>query len=225
MGGRLLAVGGLICVVAALCSCRTARVPPWDPASGTPPPPRVLLDVEGRAQQRSLSCESRSACDLLAYLGREIDEDAFREGMPRSDNPHHGFVGDVNAPGGQLPPAGYGVYAEPVAARLRSYGFAARAVRGRDLAWLERQLAQRRPVIVWATAGMQAARAVELRDARGRPFLAVPWEHSFLVVGYGPGDIVVVDAATGEEKRVPRRRFDAAWAVLGRMAVVVETAP
>lgn len=210
------------CILSALllAACSATPTPRWDPASGTPPPARVHLRVPGKAQERSLSCESRSAVDLLAHYGRGMSEDAFRLGLPVSDNPDLGFVGDVDAPGGRLPPAGYGVHAEPVAARLTAVGLPARAVRGRDLAWLRRELAAGRPVIVWATAMLDVPPPVPMQDARGRAFVAVPGEHTFLATGYEPGRILLVDSATGRERAVPERRFDASWATLGRQAVV-----
>jgi uncharacterized protein YvpB len=188
-------------------------------------PTRVNLRLKGKAQERSLSCESRSACDLLAHYGYRIGEDDFRLGIPLSDNPDEGFVGDVDGPGGFLPPAGYGVHAEPLAARLRAMGLPVRAFRGRDLAWLRFELAQGKPVIVWATSQLDAPRCVVMRDGRGRSFTAVAGEHSYLAVGYGPGHVLLVDAATGRERQVFVRRFDASWAVLGRQAVVPEQAP
>lgn len=188
-------------------------------------PARVNLRLKGKAQERSLSCESRSACDLLAFYGRPMGEDAFRNGIPLSDNPDEGFVGDVDGPGGHLPPAGYGVHAEPLAARLNAVGLPVRAFRGRDLAWLRLQLAQGKPVIVWATSQLDAPPCVVMQDARGRSFSAVAGEHSFLAVGYGPGFVLLVDAATGRERQVFTRGFDASWAALGRQAVVPERAP
>jgi hypothetical protein len=53
---------------------------------------------------------------LAAYWGVFIGEAEFVRALPRSDNPHKGFVGDVNAAAGSLPPLGYGVYAGPIAA-------------------------------------------------------------------------------------------------------------
>ena len=183
------------------------------------------LRLEGKAQERSLSCESRSACDLLAHYGIRLPEDTFRLGIPVTDNPDTGFVGNVDGPGGHLPPAGYGVHAEPVAARLRAVGLPAHAHRGVDLAWLRRALAQGKPVIVWATSMLDTPRPVAMRDAAGRAFVAVPGEHSFLAVGYAPGEVLLVDAATGRLRHVPLRTFDASWATLGRQAVVPDQPP
>ena len=203
-----------------LGACTAQPTPRWDPASGAPRPQRVHLRMDGRAQERSLSCESRSACDLLAHYGLAVAEDAFRLGLPVSDNPDLGFVGDVDGPGEQLPPAGYGVHAGPIAARLTALGLPATATHGKDLDWLRGQLAEGRPVIVWATGMLDAPAPVRMHDRAGRPFTAVRGEHTFLAIGYEPGRIVLLDAATGGEKRVPERRFDASWATLGRQAVV-----
>lgn len=205
--------------VQGLAGCRGTDPAPW--VEGTPPPVRVRLDVRGKAQGRSLSCESRSACDLLAFWGRPVGEAEFLDGLPRSENPERGFVGSVDDPGGGLPPAGYGVYEEPIARRLEAFGAEALAVRAVDLTWLRRQLALRRPVIVWATSGLDAPPATTMHDAKGRTFVAVPYEHTFLAVGYTPGRIVLLDPATGTTKEIPNRRFDASWGVLGRRAVVV----
>jgi uncharacterized protein YvpB len=226
VNARLLPLAGLLALLTlGTARCADPPAPRWDPASGTPLPGRVRLPVRGKAQRRSLSCESRSSADLLAAYGIALSEDGFRTGLPVSDNPDLGFVGDVDGPGEQLPPAGYGVHAEPIAARLREAGLPARAYRGRDLAWLRRQLAAGRPVIVWATGQLDAPAPVRLRDARGRSFVAVRGEHTYLAVGYEPGSVFLVDAATGREREVFDQTFDASWAALGRMAVVAETAP
>ena len=222
---RATAITLFSCLALAGLACTAQPTPRWDPASGQPLPRQVDLRVSGKAQERSLSCESRSACDLLAVYGIALPEDGFRLGLPVSDNPDEGFVGDVNGPGGQLPPAGYGVHAEPVAARLREVGLPATARRGGDLPWLRRQLAAGKPVIVWATSPLDAPRAVTMRDARGRTFRAVPGEHTFLAVGYARGRVFLVDAATGRRREIFERGFDASWATLGRQAVVPDDPP
>jgi uncharacterized protein YvpB len=159
--------------------------------------------------------------DLLRWHGIRVSEAAFRAGLPASDNPDLGFVGDVDGPCGRLPPQGYGVHAEPVAARLRALGLAATALRGQDLRWLFRELAARRPVIVWAIAGLETPVPVCGVDASGRAYVAARGEHTFLAVGYRAGAVALMDPATGEVRWSPADRFDASWAVLGRQAVVV----
>ncbi len=209
----------LLLILAAL-GCRSAPAPRLEPGSTEALPARVKLPVKGKAQERSLSCESRSSVDLLAAYRIRMSEDAFRLGIPLSDNPDRGFVGDVNGPGGQLPPAGYGVHEEPVAARLQEAGLPVRAHAGVDLDWLRRRLAEGRPVIVWATAQLDTPSPMFAYDREGRPYVAVRGEHTFLAVGYGPGSIYLVDSATGRERDITPRRFDASWGTLGRRAVL-----
>ncbi len=62
-------------------------------------------------------------------------------------------------------------------------------------------------------------------DRNGTPFTAVRGEHTFLAVGYAPGIVILVDSATGRERQVVERGFDASWATLGRQAVVPDSAP
>lgn len=182
-----------------------------------------LARAEGRPQARSLSCEARSAADLLAIHGRRGTEEEVLGRLPRSDNPDLGFVGDVDGPSGRLPPEGYGVHEEPIARALVELGLPARAVRGVDLAWLGEETAAGRPVIAWVTGSCTRARPVELRDGAGRAFRAVRGEHTMLVLQVTRREVVVLDPADGRRARYDRDEFDAAWSLLGRRAVT--TAP
>ncbi len=175
--------------------------------------------LSGVPQRRSLSCESRSACDLLAAQGIAVDEVDFLAGLPRSDNPNLGFVGDPDGPGGNLPPDAYGVHAGPVAARMREYGLKAVAEEDRSLEWLRAELDAGRPVIVWATTGCRRSERVVLTDARGGRFHAAKWEHTYLAIGRVGPRILLLDPISGDVERIEERTFDAAWAALGRSAV------
>lgn len=182
-----------------------------------------LARLEGRPQARSLSCEARSAADLLALHGRRGTEEDVLARLPASDNPDHGFVGDVDGPSGRLPPHGYGVHEAPIARALTELGLPARAVRGVDLAWLEQETAAGRAVIAWVTGSCARARPVELRDRAGRAFRAVPGEHTMLVLQVTRREVLVLDPADGRRARYDRDEFDAAWSLLGHRAVT--TAP
>jgi len=178
----------------------------------------VLTALEGRPQARRLTCESRSAADLLAYHGLPGTEAEVFERLPKSDNPDLGFVGDPDGEPGKLPPAGYGVHAAPLAQVLRGFGLDARAQQGRDLAWLREETDQDRPVIVWITASCGESSATPLVDARGRPFRAVRGEHVVMVLRVRE-TVLALDPATGHRVTFERRELDDAWALFGRAAV------
>lgn len=213
MPWRLVALGIL---AAALSACRGTDMTPDGQVA------QAALDLRGRAQRRNLSCESRSACDVLAYYGIDVSEEAFFEALPKSDNPDLGFVGDVHGPTGQLPPRGYGVHEGPIAATLTRFGLPADAHRNATPRWLKQQVYDGRPVIVWATSTLRPGERVAMHDATGRVFDATRGEHTFILTGYsGATDrVTLVDAATGKRKSVRMPAFDRAWASLDRRAVV-----
>ncbi len=184
-----------------------------------PPPAAVVEGVVGHPQERNLSCESRSATDLAAYWGVTFTEGAFFRRLPKSDNPQRGFVGDVDMPPGSMPPLGYGVYAEPVAATLRSLGLDAEAHTSLDLDTLQKELAAGRPVVVWATYDMQLPGVETWVSWDGVASTVVRWQHTFIAVGYDEGGISLIDAYDGQMKTFSYEAFIPAWDQLGRMAV------
>jgi uncharacterized protein YvpB len=200
--------------VALLAACASRPATPAEARERT-----WRSSLSGHPQGRSLSCESRSACDLLAAHGIAVAEEDFLGSLPRSDDPDRGFVGDPDGPPGRLPPEGYGVHEEPIAAALRRRGLAARGERGRDLAWLRAEIDAGRPVIAWVTAGLEPSPPSVLFDGEGRPFTAVAGEHTVLVIGASRREVAILDPASGLARRVDAEEFDAAWACLGRRAV------
>lgn len=186
-----------------------------------PPPSVMVKGLIGHPQQRNLSCESRSTTDLAAYWGADFTEHTFFRRLPKSDNPHRGFVGDVDAPAGSMPPVGYGVYAEPIAATLRSFGLDAEAHRGMMLTTLKGELAAQRPVIIWATYSMQLPGIQTWVSSDGMESTVVRWQHTFIVVGYDESSVYLVDAYDGVVKTFSQEAFVAAWDQLDRMAVTV----
>ncbi len=176
----------------------------------------------GHPQEHNLSCESRSATDVAAFWGAGFGEDDFFRRLPKSDNPHRGFLGDVDLPAGSMPPLGYGVYGEPVAATLRSFGLEARAQEGWSLDGLKAELAAGCPVVVWATYDMQLPGVETWVSSDGATSDVVKWQHTFIAVGYDEGGVTLVDAYDGETKTFSYEAFTPAWDQLGRMAVTVE---
>ncbi|MCL5428728.1 MAG: LysM peptidoglycan-binding domain-containing protein [Chloroflexi bacterium] len=181
-----------------------------------------ISGVVGHAQQYTLSCESRSAADWAAYWGVNIDETEFLNRLPRSDNPNEGFVGSPNDPWGNIPPASYGVHADPIAALLRDYGLDAHA--GLGLSWDEvrTEVAAGRPVIVWVIGSIWAGTAKEYETEDGQTVTVANNEHTMIVIGYDESRVHLVDALTGYTVTHSLENFLNSWSVLGNMAVVGE---
>jgi uncharacterized protein YvpB len=184
-------------------------------------PPYVLLDLRGRAQQMPLSCESRSAVDLAAFWGVSIPEREFFNKLPKTDNPHTGFVGDVYEPWGRLPPHGYGVHAEPVAELLRAYGLPAEVRYGLGLDGLRAELAAGRPVIIWATPRMANQPVDKHVTFDGQTVDVVRYEHTVIAVGYNQSAVYVVDAGNGRRWVYGNAALLGAWDKLRQMSVVL----
>jgi uncharacterized protein YvpB len=220
---RIIAIVVAIVVLGGAASLALRREPPPVPAPPSPLPEQTLLfNLVGQPQSYNLSCESRSASDLARFWGYDVAEPEFLTRLPRADNPHRGFVGSPYDPRGSLPPKGYGVYAEPVAALLKQYGLPAHAESGRGLDWLRRQLAAGQPVIVWTTYDFKPRPVQSFKDSRGQQFQAIPFEHTYLAVGYTPQGFYAIDAYDGQRKFFTSAEFEAGWNQLGQMAVAVD---
>lgn len=183
-------------------------------------PDRAYIEgVKGHRQSLSLSCESRSAVDWAAYWGVKLGEKRFLARLPRSKNPDKGFVGNPNDAWGNVPPASYGVHAQPVADLLQEYGLQAEA--RRDMNWedLQREIIAGRPVIVWIIGEMWEGNPVGYTSPDGHKTVVAPYEHTMIVIGYQPGKVHVVDAYSGWTRSYPLRSFMRSWKTLGRMAI------
>ena len=209
----------------ALIACLAATLLPGSARAQDLPPSAYIADMVGYPQEHNLSCESRSAIDVAAFWGVTITEDDYFRRLPKSDNPHRGFLGDVDQPAGTMPPYGYGVYAGPVAANLRSYGLDSKAHRNWNLYEIKTEIAAGRPVIIWSTYDMQLPGVQEWTSSDGETSLIVRWQHTFVVVGYEDtpdgGRIYLLDAYDATTKQFSYGAFDTAWAQMERLAVTV----
>lgn len=196
---------------------------PTPTATATEPPPPALPEehfirkISGHPQYFSLSCEAAVATDWAAYFGVTISEYNFQFELPRSDNPEKGFVGDVNAPWGQVPPYGYGVHAPPVAALLNRYGLPARAVKGWSVEEMKAELANDQPVIAWVIGNVVGGVPYEYTDKEGNTVIVAAYEHVVLVTGYSKTHLRYI--SNGAFYDVPIEVFENSWKVLGNMAI------
>jgi len=191
------------------------------PSPGSPAaaPEGKVLAVAGQAQALPLDCESRSAVDFAGYFGVSIGELDFLAKLPESDDPDAGFVGYAHGGLGQVPPNDYGVHAGPVAALLRAYGVPAHAASGLSWDGLQAEIDANRPAIVWVVSQVgYGTPAAYTAASDGHTTTVVPFEHTVMVIGYGPDTVTILDGGTAYLRS--RAQFLASWGALNNMAVL-----
>jgi uncharacterized protein YvpB len=194
--------------------------------SPTPTQPQSSLPSEayidgfyGNAQWFNLDCEARSAVDLAAYYGIDINEMEFLERLPRSDNPEKGFVGDYRDSKGQIPPSSYGVHAGPVADLLRDFGLQVEAKKGLTWKRIRKEISAGRPVIAWVINNTLPGYAVEYTSSDGETNLVASFEHTVIIIGYDQNYVTIQDGGSVYQRTISQ--FLDSWGVLGNMAILV----
>jgi uncharacterized protein YvpB len=187
------------------------------PTATSLPESHYITDVPSFRQSYSISCEARSAVDWAAFFGTQIYESDFIAGLPSSDNPNKGFVGNVTDPWGQVPPYSYGVYAEPVADLLRDYGLPAKAASHFTLEELKHELATNQPVIAWVIGNMVGGIPAEYVAKDGDTVRVAAYEHTVTIIGYGEDRIRY--KTNGKMFEIPTETFLNSWGVLENMVV------
>jgi uncharacterized protein YvpB len=196
-------------------------VPP--PSEGAPPTSAYISGFKGSPQLYTLDCESQAAVDWARHFGVSINEQAFIDQLPISDDPEEGFVGYINGPMGQVPPGDYGVYPGPVAALLREYGLNAAAVENWDINSLKHEIAAGRPVIVWIVNLPFAVSPREYTASNGNTTIVAPFQHTWIVTGYNSASFTIVDSEW--TYNVLTQTFIERWNALGKRAIVMVPAP
>lgn len=188
-------------------------------------PAEVLLrEVPIGRQTRTLNCEFQTASDLAWYYGKPYTwEEIFQlVGHDPGGNPHKGFVGrSLDDKPGQLYPYGYGVYAEPIAEALRQLGLKATVFYNSSREWLMAQLADGRPVMIWATSEMTIRPVATWTASDGTVVKGVAGEHTFLAIGYNTQGVWLIDPWEGQRRHFGWNTFLASWDLLDRMAIVI----
>jgi uncharacterized protein YvpB len=195
-------------------------VPPSETPSDRIPESAAINGVTGYNQTLPLSCESRSAVDWARFFNSDITELDFQYGLPFTDNPNTGFVGDPRQDLGRIPPNDYGVHAAPIAAHLRAYGLNAQSYTGFTFDDLRGEISAGQPVIVWVIGHVWRGSGVMYSAPDGEVLTVSPYEHTVIVTGYTPDSVIVVDGELIYS--VEMGRFLDSWSVLGNMVVVME---
>lgn len=188
------------------------------------PPEAIIKGLVGHAQHYGLTCEVRSAADWATFWGVPLSEEAIEAVLPRTDNPETGFVGNLSGAWGNIPPAFYGIHPPPLVTVLRSYGLPAQERRGLSWDELRGEIAAGRPVIVWIIGWMWDGTPVSYTASDGQTTTVAAYEHTMMVIGYTP-EQVVVDASSGREQWYDIDTFLTSWAVLGQRAIVGDGQP
>ena len=189
-------------------------------AAPTPayPTGHYIRQISGHKQYFSLGCEAAVAKDWANYFGKDFNEFEFQYKLPLSDNPDLGFVGDVNAPWGQVPPYGYGVHAGPVADLLNAYAIPAKAYKGYTLDQIKAQIAADKPVIAWVVGNVVGGVPYVYTDKKGNHVTVAAYEHVIIVTGYNETHIRYM--TNGRFYETPNEVFLNSWGVLENMVVV-----
>jgi uncharacterized protein YvpB len=188
--------------------------------TSTLPPAVEIEGIQGTYQTYELGCEANSAAQMARFFGIIINERQFQAALPLTDNPDTGFVGQVEGWWGAIPPASYGVHAEPVAAELRNFGLNAIAHRNFSSQNIREEIAAGRPVIVWVIGGVRSGQSTLYTAADGSIITVASYEHTVLVTGYGPDYFTFLDGTQVYQRSL--RQFANSWQVLGNMAVTID---
>ena len=185
-----------------------------------PPSEAHITNITGDTQKMPLSCEASAATDWAAYFGHTISEFEFQNRLPVSDNPDKGFVGSVFGEWGQIPPAPYGVHADPVAKLLQEYGLNAQAVHAFSLNGIKQEIAAGRPVIVWVTGLVETGSSVVYFDSEGERTIVAHYQHTVMVIGYNENSVTILDGSKIYQRS--NTVFTQSWQSLGFQAIIMK---
>jgi uncharacterized protein YvpB len=193
-----------------------------------------LVEVAPARQEHPLTCEVASLRMALRARGIEMDELALLQltgtdprpaeldaggAIRRWGDPNQVFVGDPD--GHEYNHTGYGVYAAPVARAAERAG-ASVVVEGTAVApsAVYSAVTAGHPVVAWVTNDFQRGAVRTWVAWDGSTVTYTPTEHAVLVVGVTPTAVLVNDPLAGQAWH-GRDEFEAAYATLGNMAVIV----
>ena len=176
-----------------------------------------IEDMPVFAQHHYLSCEYSAARAAAALWGVNLSEDDFIANIPKNDDPHLGFRGDIDDGWGGTD--SYGIYAEPIALFLATRGLQTKLLWD-GIEQVKQEVALGRPVVVWVAGGMGYSTPFET-SANGNSFLLMPYEHAMTIYGYDENGVDMADPGFGTYDYYSWVSFERSWAYLGNMAMSV----
>lgn len=182
------------------------------------PPLALILDAPVYKQEHTLSCESSAAAMAANFYDVSAREQDILNALPRHENPHLGFRGNVDGPYGGT--QDYGVYAEPIRQVLARWGLQVEHFAG-GVEEIKAHIRQGQLVLAWITYELQVQSPQQATLSDGQVVTLVPYEHVVLVVGYNSDGLWVNDPYAGVKAFYPSGEFARSFAYLNNMGLVV----
>jgi uncharacterized protein YvpB len=193
-------------------------------------PLRTTIALRPVRQVLHNDCEATALSMLLAAAGVHIGQLRLQAHLPRSGpldpepvagsrlfrwgDPERGFVG---RPGGGGTEGGFGVYEPPVRALAQGYGARLLDLHGRSVEAVRRAVLAGHPVLAWV--GLAAGPFLSWLTPSGHRITVNLNEHAVVLVGAGPGYVLVNNPLTGSRERWSEALFSYGWKLLGRRAL------
>jgi LysM repeat protein/uncharacterized protein YvpB len=179
-----------------------------------------LIGMPMGQEQWPLMSEIAAASLATAYWGAPVASEDILAALESSPNPHLGFRGDPHGMFGTT--IDYGVYNEPLAEALASFGFTAEAFYADgDASALTARIDAGTPVIAWVTHNLKMQEPEVVEDELGR-YTLVPEQHAVVVYGYNEEGVLVVDVGTGASATWAWEPFMASWSLFDGMGLAVD---
>jgi uncharacterized protein YvpB len=175
-------------------------------------------------------CEATALSMLLAAAGIHAGQLELQSRLPHSGpldpepvaggslfrwgDPERGFVG---RPAGGGTEGGFGVYEPPIRALAARYGLHLVDLRGRSVAAVRAAVLAGHPVLAWV--GLAPGPYLRWLTPAGREITVNLNEHAVLLVGAGPGYVLVNNPLTGKRERWSAELFSYRWKLLRRRAL------
>ena len=183
-------------------------------------PVRQVLrnDCEATALSMLLTAAGVHAPQLQLQRELPIAKPLAPESIPgtqlrRWGDPELGFVGRADGRGA----GGFGVYEPPIRRLAIRHGVRVVDLHGRPFGAVRTLLLAGRPVLAWV--GLAAGPYMSWLTPSGRKVTVNLNEHAILLVGAGPGYVLVNDPLTGTRVRWSDALFSVRWRRLGDRAL------
>lgn len=193
-------------------------------------PFRSTIAIRPVRQVLHNDCEVTALSMLLSAAGVQVGQLELQARLPRSGprdpepvpnnklfrwgDPERGFVG---RPGGGGTEGGFGVYEPPIRALAASFGVHLVDLHRRQVTAVRAAVLAGHPVLAWV--GLAAGPYLSWLTPSGSEITVNLNEHAIILVGAGPGYVLVNNPLTGNRERWTDAVFSYRWKLLGERAL------